>query len=206
MVMPFDYLDSMAWSIVVSAVLVGIAAIRLPYKASKGSVEEEGKNLRLGFAAAIGASGLYLFITGLAISLQWPFGIPYGAQFASPYTGGQYNILFGGVASLGGLVLLATSVALLLNVGLSAVSYFAAVAGLYAAVDAYAIVTARLTRSPELSALGYLGFAAAAFLSVPATHSDNKWLRWLFAIFAFLFAIAWLYEAANFTLGHLGAI
>jgi len=204
---PFDYLDSMAWDVAISAVLLGIAALRLNYKASKDSVEEDKKNLRMGFAAAIGASGFYLLITGLAISFQWPFGFPYGAQFTAPaYAGGLYNILFGGVASLGGLVLVATSIALFFNAGLSAVSYFAVVAGIYAAVDAYAMVSVRLTRSPELAALGYLSFAVAAFLSVPATHSDNKWLRWLFAIFAFLFAIAWLYQAANFTLGHLGVI
>lgn len=191
--LPFDYLDSMAWDIVISAVLLGVAAIRLPYKASSDSIEEGGKNLRTGFAAAIGASGLYLFITGIAISFTWPYA----------FSGGVYNILFGGVAALGGLVLLAASVALFLNAGLSAVSYFAVVAGLYAVVDAIAMVNYRLTKSPELSALGYLSFAAAAFLSVPATHSDNKWLRWLFAVFAFLFAIAWLYQAANFTWGHL---
>lgn len=207
MAIPFDYLDSMAWDIVISAVLLGIAALRLPYKASSDSVEERGKNLRLGFAAAIGAAGLYLFITGIAISVTWPFGFPYGGQFTPPaYVGGQYNILFGGVAALGGLALLAASVALFFNASLSTVSYFAVVAGLYAVVDAYAMISARLTKAPELSALGYLAFTAAAFLSVPATHSDNKWLRRLFAVFAFLFAIAWLYEAANFTLGHLGAI
>jgi len=191
--LPFDYLDSMAWDIVVSAVLLGVAALRLPYKASSDSVEEGGKNLRIGFAAAIGASGLYLFITGMAISFTWPFSM----------SGGVYNILFGGVAALGGLVLLATSVALFLNAGLSAVSYFAVVVGLYSVVGAIAMVNYRLTTSPELSALGYLSFAAASLLSVPATHSDNKWLRWLFAVFAFLFAIAWLYQATNFTWRHL---
>lgn len=193
MALPFDYLDSMAWDIVISAVLLGIAAIRLPYKASTDSVEEQGKNRRLGFAAAFGASGLYLFVTGLSISFMWPF----------PSSGGAYNILFGGVATLGGLALLATSVALFLNGGLSVISYFAIVAGIYTAVDAFAMINYRLTKSPELSALGYLSFTAAAFLSFPATHSDKKWLRWLFAVFAFLFAIAWLYQAANFTWGHL---
>jgi len=193
LVLPFDYLDSMAWDIVVSAVLLGIAAIRLPYKASKDSVEEGGRNLRIGLAVAIGASGLYLFITGMAISFTWPYAA----------SGGVYNILFGGAAALGGLVLLATSAALFLNGGLSAVSYFAVVVGFYIVVDAIAMVNYRLTRSPELSALAYLSSAAASFLSVPATHSDNKWLRWLFAVFAFLFAIAWLYQAALFTWGHL---
>ena len=190
---PFDYLDSMAWDIVIGAVLVGIAALRLPYKASSDSVEDGNKKLRIGFASTIGASGFYLFITGISISFKW--------AFAS--SGGVYNILFGGLATLGGLTLIATSVALFLNGGLSVVSYFAVVVGLYAVVDALAMVNYGLTSNPQLAALGYLSFAAAGFLSVPATHSDNKYLRWIFAIFAFLFAIAWLYQAYNFTTGHL---
>lgn len=190
---PFDYLDSMAWDIAISAVLLGIAAIRLPYKASSGSVDDGARNLRLGFGAALGASGFYLFITGISLSFTWPFA----------FSGGVYNILFGGIATLGGLALLATSAALFLNGGLAAVSYFAAIAGLYAVVDAYAMINYGLTSDPTRAALGYLSFAAAAFLSVPATHTNSKALRYLFAVFSFLFAIAWAYQAANFTWGHL---
>jgi len=195
MALPFDYLDSMAWSIVASAVLVGIAALRLPYKASEDTVEEKGKHLRVGLAVGLGASGLYLFITGMAISITWPFAA----------SAGLYNILFGGAAALGGLVILATSVTLFLNGSMKAVSYFAVVVGLYIVVDAYAIMNYGLTRADTrwLAASSYAAAAVASFLSVPATHSDNKWLRRLFAVFAFLFALAWLAEAANFTLGHL---
>ncbi len=195
MALPFDYLDSMAWSIAVSAALVGIAAIRLPYKASEDSVEEKGKHLRIGLAVGLGASGLYLFITGLAISFTWPF----------TSTAGVYNILFGGAAALGGLVILATAITLLLNGSLKAISYFAFIVGLYIAVDAFAIMNYGLTRADTrwLAASAYGAAALASFLSVPATHSDNKWLRWLFAAFAFLFALAWLAQAANFTWGHL---
>ena len=82
-------------------------------------------------------------------------------------------------------------------------SYFAAVVGLYSVVDAYAIIHYALTESPLLAALGYLSFAAPAFLSVPAAHSENKMWRWLFVLFAVLFAVAWMYQAANFTLDHL---
>jgi uncharacterized membrane protein len=193
--LPFDYLDSMAWSIVVSAVLVGIAAIRLPYKASEDSVEDKGKHMRIGLAVALGASGLYLFITGLSISFTWPFTSGAGA----------YNILFGGAASLGGLVILATSVTLALNGSLKAVSYFAVVVGLYLVVDAFAMMNYGLTNADTrwLAASSYAAAAVASFLSVPATHSDNKMLRWLFAVFAFLFALAWLADASNFTWSHL---
>lgn len=202
----FDFLDSMAWDIAVAAVLIGVAALRLPYKASSDSVEEGNRKLRTGFAAAIGASGLYLFIAGLAISFMWPFQAIVTIGGSPVNVLSAYNVLFGGIATVGGLVLLATAVALFLNGGLSAVSYFALVGGIYAVVDAIAIINKNYTKTPLVAVLGYLSFAVAAFLSVPATHSDNKMLRWLFAIFAFLFAIAWLFQAANFTLGHLGVI
>ncbi len=201
MVLPFDFLDSMAWTVVAAATLIGFAALRLRYKASTDTVDEDNKKLRTGFAGAIGACGVYLFITGLAIGFIWPFG-----SRTAPYGGSYANVLFGGVATLGGLVLLATAAALYFNAGLSVVSYFAAVAGVYAAVDAYAILSLWVTKQPVVSALGYLSFTAAGFLSVPATHSDNIWLRRLFMIFAFLFALAWLIQAVTFTLGHLGVI
>lgn len=192
--LPFDFLDSMAWAVVAAAVLLGVTMLKLPYKASSGSVDAEGRNLRIGLAAAIGTSGLYLFLTGIAISFIWPFGA---------ISGGLYNVLFGGVPALGGLLLLGGSIALFLNSSLAPVSYFAVVVGLYAVVGAYAMVSYGLTKEPLVSALGYLSFSVTAFLSVPATHSDNKRLRWIFAVFAFLFALAWVIQATGFTLGHL---
>lgn len=193
MVLPLDFLDTMAWDVAVSGVLLAAASITLPYDSLTGSIEEKNRQLRLGFAVAIGACGLYLFLSGIAISFIWPFSI----------SNGVYNVLFGGIASLGGLVLLAGALALFLNVNLRPVTYLAAVAGVYSFVDAYAIATNGLTNSPWLAALGYLSFAAPAFLSVPAAHMKSKYWRWLFIVFALIFAAAWFYQAANFTLSHL---
>lgn len=181
------------WSIVAGAVLLGVGGLRLPYKASTGAVEKEGAGERVGFAIALGAVGFYLFVAGVFISFKWPF----------PYSGGVYNVLFGGSASLAGLVLLSASAALFLNNGLKAVSYFAAVLGLYLVVDAVSIITYGLTENPSQTTVYYLAAAASTFLSVPAMHTDNKWLRWLFAGVAFLFALLWFYNAYNTTLGHL---
>jgi uncharacterized membrane protein len=116
---------------------------------------------------------------------------------------GVYNILFGGIAVLGGLVLLAGSAALFTNANLRPVAYFAAIVGIYAVVDAYAILMNSLTRDPAISALAYLSFAVPAVLSVPAAHLEDKRWRIVFAVFAFLFAAAWLFEAGSFTLEHL---
>jgi uncharacterized membrane protein len=193
MVLPIDFLDSMAWDVALSGILLAAAAITLRYEPSTTSIEEKYRSLRMGFGAAVGLCGFYLFLSGIAISIVWPFTISEGV----------YNVLFGGIATLGGLVLLAGAIALFLNANLKPVSYFAAVAGLYAVVDAYAIVKYSLTSAPILASLAYLSFAAPAFLSVPATHLENKWWKRLFIIFSILFAAAWLYEAADFTLAHL---
>jgi uncharacterized membrane protein len=193
MVMSHDYLATMAWDVAVSGILLAVGAIKLHYHTSTAPIEQEDSKLQRGFAAAIGACGFYLFLSGADISLTWPFTL----------SGGVYNVLFGGIATLGGLVLLAGSLALFLKGDLRPVAYFAAVAGLYSVIDAYAIIHYGLTNAPLLAALGYLSFAAPAFLSVPATHSENKLWRWLFVLFALLFAVAWLYQAANFTLDHL---
>lgn len=196
--LPFDYLDSMMWSIAASGIMLAVAAFRLPYNASSDNVEEQGKNLGKGLGMALGFSGFYLFITGLAISFQWPFSS----------SGGIYNVLFGGAASLGGLVILSTAAAVYFGHGLQATSYFAFVVGLYLIIDAYSILSystdaVKITREPLLSALLYLAPAAAMILSVPAVHLQNRWVRWVFGVFALLFAVAWLYFAYTVTYGHL---
>jgi uncharacterized membrane protein len=193
MVLPRDYLDTMAWAVAISGFLLALAVITLRYKSSTASVEEKDGRLRAGFAIAIASCGSYLFLSGLTISFIWPFAI----------SSGVYNVLFGGIATLGGLVLLAGAIVLFFNANPRPVSYFAAVVGLYGAVDAYAILTYGLTSAPLLSALGYLSFVAPAILSIPAAHLENKLWKWLFMVFLILFAVAWLYQAANFTVAHL---
>lgn len=198
MVLANDTLDSMMWSIAASGIILAVAMLRLRYKPSTDSFDEEQKNLAKGLGVALGANGLYLLITGLLIDFLWPYA----------GSAGIYNILFGGVSVLGGLVLLSVASAMFLGHGLQATSYFGFVLGLYLIVDAYSIMhystgTTLITKDPTLSALLYIAPAAVLIYSVPATHIDNKWVRRLFAVFAFLFAIAWLYFALNTTYSHL---
>jgi uncharacterized membrane protein len=193
MVLSHDFLATMAWDVALSGILLAAGAVKLHYQASTASIDEKDSKFRMGFAAAIGACGFYLFLSGVDISFTWPFTM----------SGGVYNVLFGGIATLGGLLLLTVSLAVFLNADLRLVAYFAAVVGMYSVIDAYAIIHYGLTNAPLLAALGYLSFAAPAFLSVPASHSENKLWRWLFVLFAILFAVAWLYQAASFTLDHL---
>jgi len=107
--------------------------------------------------------------------------------------------------SIGGLLLLAIGAALYTNSGLRPISYFAGIVGIYAINDVIAILTYRLSKTPEIAALAYLAFALTAFLSIPLTHVNNKIARWLFVIVAALFGIIWLFLASTFTLSHLKA-
>lgn len=191
----FDYLDSMMWSMVASGIIIGIAALRLRYKASSDSIDEEQKNIATGLGVALGATGFYLFLTGISISFKWPFA----------FSGGVYNILFGGVGTLAGLVLMSGAAALFLRRGLQATTYFAHVVGWYLISAAYSIFTYNLTSDPTKSTLLYLAAAAPLLISPFAFHIQNKYARWVFAIFAFLFAAAWLYFALTVTPSHLGS-
>lgn len=193
MVVPIDFLDTMAWSVAVSATLFAIGSLTLPYDTESCSIKETAKNVRLTFAAVAGVLGLYMFISGISIGIIWPF----------TFSGGIYNVLFGGIATFGGLILLAGSATLFLNGNARPLSYLAAIGGLYAVIDAVAMLYHGHTLVPVVSALSYLSFAATAFLSVPATHSRNRlWLR-IFAISSFIFAAFWIFQAANFTWSHL---
>jgi uncharacterized membrane protein len=193
MVLSFDYLDTMAWDVAISGFLLALATVTLRYKPSTVSIDENDGRLRVGFAVSLASCGSYLFLSGLSISLIWPFAL----------SNGVYNVLFGGIATLGGLVLLSGAIVLFFKANPRPVSYFAAAVGAYGVVDAYAILTYGLTSAPLLSALGYLSFVAPAILSVPAAHLESKLWKWLFIIFLILFAVAWLYQAANFTVSHL---
>ncbi len=187
-------LDNMAWTVGAIGVILGILALKLPYRASAGSVPEEAKNLRIAYSIALGAAGFFLFISALYIDFTGGLG-----TFAARH----WHVLFGGAPALGGLVVIAVAVALYKNVNLSVVSYFAGIVGVFTAVDAYGILNYGLTKNPTLSALGFLSASGALWGSVLAANSDNKYLRWFFAILAVLFAFAWLYQGLNFTIGHL---
>jgi len=193
-VLPYDFLDSMAWVVGASGLLLALGSISLSYDATSGTINEKNRSSRMAFGATLLGCGSYLFISGLMINALWPF---------AALNGGAYNVLFGGISALGGLVLIVASIVIFSNSSLKIASYLAAVVGLYAAVDAAAIYQFSLTSSPLLAALGYLSFTAAAFLSVPASHLSSRRIRLIFVLFALIFAGAWIYQAADFTWAHL---
>ncbi len=191
-VLPHNALDSMAWAVAASGILLALAFWRLPYDGSKDTFTEA--RCSKSFGISFGMIGIYLFINGLILSpILWPL---------AP-AGGIYNVLFGGISALAGLLLIGLAFAFYFNTGLRALSYFAVVVGLLGIIDVAGILSFRLTRAPELSAFAYLMFSLTAFLTVPLTHTNNKIARWLFIIVALIFGLVWMFEAANFTYGHI---
>jgi len=188
---PFDWLDSMMWSIAASGLIVAIAALRLRYNATTDTIEEENKSLAAGLGLALTATGFYLFLAGITISFKWAFSSSYA------------NILFGGAGALGGLVLISAGLAITFRKGLQGTSYFALITAIYLLVDAVAIVQYNRTSNPWQTAILYGAPAVAMILAVPATHVKNRAARWVFAVFAILYAIGWIYLAANTTMSHL---
>lgn len=187
----FDMLDSMMWSIAASGLIAAVAALRLHYNARTDTIEEDNKTMVTGLGLALTTTGFYLFITSIYISFMWVFS-------------GSYPILFGGAGALGGLVLVSGGLALTFRKGLQGTSYFALVAAIYLLTDAVAIIQYNMTKNPTLSAVLYGAPAVAMILGVPATHVNNKVARWVFAVFAILYAIGWIYFGYTTTMSHLG--
>ena len=193
MVVPYDNLDSMMWTVGISAAIIAVLLLKVRYDSKTQTIEDSTVRDRIGYILTLGGGGIYLLVSGLYIYFTWPF------------TSGTYNnVLFGGIATMGGLLLLMVTLALYFNGGFKVISYFAVAVGAYSLCDAAAILVNMYGKTPIPSALGYIGLAASTFFVVPVAHSSNKNLRYLAALFAFLFAAVWLFEGFNTTLSHLG--
>ncbi|WP_437719444.1 DUF981 domain-containing protein [Sorangium sp. So ce448] len=113
---------------------------------------ERREDHRRAFAAAFGAGGLILAVTGFHLTLTWP--IP-----------GQYNIVFGEPLAYFGTLLVIGSVALSRGVDLGPLSILGALGGVTNLVAAVAIFRYRLTSMPMIAAVmfGASGLAAVLF-------------------------------------------
>ncbi|KYF92310.1 hypothetical protein BE17_48260 [Sorangium cellulosum] len=113
---------------------------------------EQREDHRRAFAAAFGAGGLILAVTGFHLTFTWP--IP-----------AQYNIAFGEPLAYFGTLLVIGSVALSRGVGLGPVSVLGALGGVTNLVVATAIFRYRLTSITMTATMmfGASGLAAVLF-------------------------------------------
>jgi len=188
----YDWLDSMIWGVSMASVVIGVSALKS--KINNGVADDGNNGAFLGASAfLILLIGVFLFVSGLAIGIMWSF----------PMVGGVYNVLFSGASALGGIILIAISVALIRRADLRVISYGALLFGIYLLDVAYSIASYRLTRTPDFSATIFAALGVASILSVPATHLRNTWILRIFAIVAIIAGLLWLFEAYNVTYSHL---
>jgi len=188
----YDWLDSMIWSVGIASVVIGVSALKS--KINNGVADDGNNGSFLGASAfLLLLIGLFLFVSGLAIGIIWPF----------PMSGGVYNVLFSGASALGGIMLIAISITLIRKVDLRILSYGALLFGIYLFDVAYSIASYKLTKTPDFSATIFSVLGLASILSVPATHLRNTWILRIFAVVAIVAGLLWLFEAYNVTYSHL---
>ncbi len=168
--------------------LTGIAY--LEYRRNGGKNVQE--TLRLGIFP-LGFLGGTMTILGLWQEMTWPF--PGGTSL--------YNIAFGDVYLIFGILLLSMVFSLSMRQKLQVVGFFSLLGGLMAFYYGSIIYSQHLTKSPLATLALYASFGVAGVFTYPATYAfdsmtDGKKpgmlfgitliILWLFFIFAAIFA------------------
>jgi putative membrane protein len=116
----------------------------------RGMDGENARDWTPGFAAV----GLVLTITGLHMSLTWP--VP-----------GSYNIAFGEMAALFGVLMLAMAGVLTWGWSLMPLGIYGVLAGIAAIVAGLRIVSLGMTLQPIVAGLGFVITGAVGVLAAP---------------------------------------
>jgi len=173
-------------------VMINLVAgtVILAYYLWKGMDEKDQRP----YAAAFFATGLLGTITGLQLAFTWP--LP-----------GSYNVAFGDTTTLFGVVFLATSIALWQGWDLLPVSIYAFFAGIDAVLVAFAIWSQQLTKSPILSALGFLlaGLGGLGAFPFFMWFKGNKAVRWIAILVLLATAALWSITFFGSLSGHIAS-
>jgi putative membrane protein len=141
----------------------------------RGLDTDEGR----GWIPAFLAVGLVLTVTGLHMALTWP--VP-----------GSYNIAFGEMAVLYGVLMLALAAALTWGWSLIPLGIYGVLAGLAAVVVGARIISLGMTLQPVVAGLGFIVTGAVGVLSAPLyLLKGMPQLRMLALILAILAGLLW---------------
>ena len=113
-----------------------------------------------------GAVGAIALTTGLHMTLTWPLS-------------GSYNIAFGEMSVLYGLLFLMASICIAQNWNLLTVALYGFFAGLAAIIIGVRLYALNLTLLPWVSALGFILSGLGGVCAVPALYIHNKAFRLL---------------------------
>ncbi len=191
--MPF--IDDLALELItlvmVSGLVVYLTGLTyLEYR--KSGPENVESTLRLGMFP-LGFLGAVIVVLGLWQEMVWPF----------PATSSLYNIAFGDVYLVFGIILLAVALTIAFKQKLQIVGFFALLGGIMAIYYGSIIYSEGLTKSPLGTLAMYTSFGIAGIFTYPATYAYDSMAEgkrpgmgygvmliifWLFFIFAAAFA------------------
>ncbi len=135
------------------------------------------------WAPAFGACGLVAAVCGFIMTFTWP--LP-----------GPYNIAYGELTVLLGVLFLAAAWAMAKNWNLAPLGIYAFFAGLTAVLMGLRFINLSLTTHPVMSGLGFILTGSGGILtSVVLVKYSWKGLRRLTALILLVAAAIWLYTA-----------
>jgi len=180
-----DPLD--AWLMLLAATLFASAAyvfftIIRPLK--------EQEQLHRGFGAYLFGVGVYALATGIWATTTWPFP-------------GGYNIVLMDPWAIFGVACLVIGLSLLLRIDLAYASLGFAFLGILPAVWGIAILTYRMTRTPEATFIMYFFTGLAVLLSPFFFYKKNKTLAYIAVALLVIAGLIALYIGVNATFGHI---
>lgn len=150
----------------------------------------DGKNPKQ-WIPGFGMVGAIAFTTGL--HMIWNWTLP-----------SSYNIAFGEMSVLFGIVFIGASLALALGWELLSVTIYAFFAGIAAIVIGFRIINLGMTKQPFLSGIGFILSGLAGVLAAPALYWKlNRQLRLVGAATLIVVALIWAYLGYLAYWGHL---
>lgn len=162
--MPF--IDDLALELITlvmaSGIVVYLTGITyLEYR--KNGPKNVEETLRLGMFP-LGFLGGVIVIIGLWQEMTWPF--PAGTSL--------YNIAFGDVYLMFGIILLSMALTIAFKQKLQIVGFFALLGGIMASYYGSIIYSQGLTKSPLATLAMYTAFGIAGFFTYPATYAYDS--------------------------------
>jgi len=139
-----------------------------------------------------GMTGAIALATGLPMIWTWPVS-------------GSFNIAFGELTVMFGILFIATSLTLALNWDLITIAIYGFFAGLTAIVVGIRIVNLGLTRSPLAAGMGFILTGLGGVLASPTLLylKANRYWRMLGAAVLIIAALIWAYTGYMAYWGHL---
>jgi putative membrane protein len=141
--------------------------------------------------AGFGIAGAIALITGLHMIFTWP--VP-----------GSFNIIFGEMSVLFGILFVGASLALAVGWELLSIAIYAFFAGAAAILIGLRIINLGLTRTPFLSGIGFILSGLGGVFAAPTLYLQrNRNLRLIGAIVLVAAALIWAYTGYLAYWNHL---